>query len=233
MDLQAELDRLYSLPLDEFTAARNEIAKNADGDDAKAIRALKKPSVGAWAINQLARKHSDDVRELLAVRDELEHASSPGSMRELSNKRRTLVARLTKSAKTVLEEGGHGSSQSTLEKVSQGLLAGGTDEERADLEKGRLTREPSSSGLEALGFGADAAAEEETTPQVSLKTQREVQKLRREAERLQQESARLEQEAAFAEEQARRARSKADEAAAAADEARERAIAAAEEAGID
>ena len=232
MDLQADLDRLYSLPLDEFTAARNEIAKNADGNDAKAIKSLKKPSVGAWAINQLARKHSDALRELLDVREELERASSPGALRELSNKRRALVARLTKSAKSILEEGGHGSSQTTLEKVSQGLLAGGTDDERDDLEKGRLTREPSSSGLEAFGFGADMAAEEERVVRVSLKTQREVQKLRREAEHLQQESARLEQEAAFAEEQARRARSKADEAAAAADEARERAISAAEEAGI-
>jgi hypothetical protein len=143
-----------------------------------------------------------------------------------------LVARLTKSAKTVLEDAGHGSSQTTLEKVSQGLLAGGTDEDRTDLEKGRLTREPSSSGLDAFGFGADMAAEEEPAVRVSLKTQREVQKLKREAERLQQESARLEQEAAFAEEQARRARAKAEEAAAAADEARARADDAAEEAGI-
>lgn len=231
MDLQAELDRLYSLPLDEFTAARNEIAKNADGDDAKTIKALKKPSVGAWAINQLARKHSDDVRELLAVRDELEHASSSGALRELSNKRRALVARLTKSAKAILEDGGHGSSQTTLEKVSQGLLAGGTDEERDDLEKGRLTREPSSSGLEAFGLDP-GIVEEETTPSVSLKTQREIQKLRREVERLQQESARLEQEASFAEEQARRAREKADRAAAIAGDAREKVDRAVKEAGL-
>jgi hypothetical protein len=231
MDLQAELDRLYSLPLDGFTAARNEIAKAAAGDEAKAIKALKKPSVGAWALNQLARKHPEDLRELLSVRDELERASSPGALRELSNKRRTLVARLTKLARKILEDAGHGSSQPTLEKVSQGLLAGGTEEERDDLEKGRLTREPSSSGLDAFGFDA-GVMEEETSPRVSLKAQREVQKLRREAERLQQESARLEQEASFAEEQARRARAKAEEAATAADEARERAEASAEEAGI-
>lgn len=231
MDLQAELDRLYSLPLDEFTAARNDIAKGAEGDAAKTVKALKKPSVAAWAINQLARKHSEELHELLSVRDELEHAGSPAALRELSNKRRSLVARLTKLAKRILEEAGYGSSQPTLEKVSQGLLAGGTEEERDDLEKGRLTREPSASGLEAFGFDVDTV-EEETTPQVSLKAQREVQKLRREAERLQQESARLEREATFAEEQARMARAKADEAVAAADEARERADAAAEEAGI-
>ena len=232
MDLQAELDRLYSLPLDEFTSARNEVAKEAEGDAAKTVKGLKKPSVAAWAINQLAHKHSKELKELLSVRDELEHAGSPGALRELSNKRRSLVARLTKLAKQILEEAGYGSSHPTLEKVSQGLLAGGTEDERVALEKGRLTREPSASGLDAFGFDV-GGGEEETTPRVSLKTQRKVQKLRRDAERLQQEAARSEQEASFAEEHARRARAKADEAAAAADEARESADAAAEKAGID
>jgi hypothetical protein len=119
-----------------------------------------------------------------------------------------------------------------VEKVSQGLLAGGDDEDRELLRKGRLTREPTSSGLEAFGFGADAAEEPDATPKVPLKAQREVQKLRREAEQLQQESAQFEQEAAFAQEQARRVREKADVAAAAADEAREKAERAAEEAGL-
>ena len=232
MDLEAELDRLYSLPLVEFTSARNDIAKRIGGDDAEEVKRLKKPSVGAWAINQLARKHPDDLSELLAIRDELERASSSESLRKLSNKRRTVVARLTKLAKRILEDGGHGSSQPTLEKVSQGLLAGGTDEERALMEKGRLTREPSASGLEAMGFDIAPVEPDDAAPAVSLKTQREVQKLRREAERLQQEAAGLEQEAAFAEEHARRAREKADSAAAAAEAAREAADAAAEKAGL-
>ena len=231
MDLEAELDRLYSLPLDGFTDERNALAKRVDGAQQKRIKQLKKPSVAAWTINQLAREHPKEVKELLSVRDELERAGSPTELRELSNRRRELVARLTKLAKTILEDSASGASHSTIEKVSQGLLAGGTEEERELLAKGRLTREPSASGLDAFGFDAGAGVED-TSPRVSLKTQREVQKLRREAERLQQEAARLEQEAAFAEEQARRAREKADAAAEAADEARERADAAAEASGL-
>ena len=236
MDVESELDRLYSLPLDEFTSERNAIAKAATdggGDDAaKRFKSLKKPSVGAWTLNQLARNHSDKIAELLSIRDELERADSPRELRDLTGKRRDLVAKLSKLARSILEGSEHGASHATVEKVSQGLLAGGDDEDRQLLRMGRLTREPTSSGLEAFGFGADAGEGVGVTPKVSLKAQREVQKLRREAEQLQQESARVAQEAAFAEEQARRARDKADRAAAVADGAREEADRAGQEAGL-
>jgi hypothetical protein len=235
MDLESELDRLYSLPLDEFTSERNSIAMAAkdDGKDdaAERIKALKKPSVGAWTLNQLAREHSDEIAELLSIRDELEGAD-PQELRDLARRRRDLVARLSKLARSILDASNHGSSRATVEKVSQALLVGGEDEEREWLRRGRLTREPTSSSLKVFGFDAESDDGVESTPKVSLKAQREVQKLRREAERLQQESAQFEQEAAFAQEQARRAREKADVAAAAADEAREKADRAAEEAGL-
>jgi len=51
--LEERLDELYALPLDEFTAARNELAKalRAEGkrEEADAVKALAKPSVTAWA----------------------------------------------------------------------------------------------------------------------------------------------------------------------------------------
>ena len=50
--IEDEIARLYQLPLDEFTSARNALAKRA-GSDAAGIRALTKPSVPAWAVNQL------------------------------------------------------------------------------------------------------------------------------------------------------------------------------------
>lgn len=236
MDVDSELDRLYSLPLDEFTSDRNAIAKaakdNGDDDAATRVKALKKPSVGAWTLNQLARKHSDEIAELLSIRDDLERAGPPQELRELTRKRRDLVAKLTKMARSILETSEHGASHATVEKVSQGLLAGGNDEDRELLRKGRMTQEPTSSGLEAFGFGTDLSEESNTSPKAPLKAQREVQRLRREAERLQQESARLAQEAEFADEQARRARGKADRAAEAADEAREKANEAGRTAGL-
>ena len=51
-NLDAEIDKLYQLPLEEFTAARNALAKQA-GRDGAAIKQLQKPPVPAWAVNQL------------------------------------------------------------------------------------------------------------------------------------------------------------------------------------
>jgi hypothetical protein len=47
-----DLDHLYQLPLSDFTAARNELARKA-GAGGAAIKARPKPSVPAWAVNQL------------------------------------------------------------------------------------------------------------------------------------------------------------------------------------
>ncbi|MDQ5822178.1 MAG: hypothetical protein M3540_12125, partial [Actinomycetota bacterium] len=71
VDVDAELDRLYGLPLDEFTKARNDLSarlKKAGATDAAAeVKALPKPSVPAWAVNQLARTRQREVRALLVA----------------------------------------------------------------------------------------------------------------------------------------------------------------------
>jgi hypothetical protein len=51
-DSAAEIDRLYQLPLGEFTPARNALAKELGKTDAR-IKNLQKPNVPAWAVNQL------------------------------------------------------------------------------------------------------------------------------------------------------------------------------------
>jgi hypothetical protein len=53
-------DDLYALPPGEFTRARDERAKGLrkEGrrDEADEVKALRKPTVAAWALNQLARQ---------------------------------------------------------------------------------------------------------------------------------------------------------------------------------
>ena len=60
MTVEREIDELFDLPLDEFTAARNDLAKrlkrDGDEDAAEQVRSLPKPSIAAWAVNQLARR---------------------------------------------------------------------------------------------------------------------------------------------------------------------------------
>ena len=69
--LDQEVDRLFELPLEEFTAARNDLAGRlkSEGDAAAAeeVKRLTKPSVAAWTINQLSRQRTDAVGALLAA----------------------------------------------------------------------------------------------------------------------------------------------------------------------
>jgi hypothetical protein len=52
--LDAKIDDLYKLPLSEFTSARNALAKTLGKDDgAKIVKALEKPTVVPWAVNQV------------------------------------------------------------------------------------------------------------------------------------------------------------------------------------
>ena len=51
--LDSQIDALYQKPLDEFTAARNALAKSTAGADAAQVRKLAKPTVVPWAVNQI------------------------------------------------------------------------------------------------------------------------------------------------------------------------------------
>jgi hypothetical protein len=51
--LDDQIDDLYRLPLAEFTAARNALARTLSGADATLVKKLEKPTVVPWAVNQL------------------------------------------------------------------------------------------------------------------------------------------------------------------------------------
>ena len=84
---QQQIDQLYALPPEQFTAARNELAKSlrADGQKSEAdtVRGLKRPSVGAWVLNQLARTRPQEVRRLIEAGERLRkiQASGKGDLR--------------------------------------------------------------------------------------------------------------------------------------------------------
>jgi nucleotide-binding universal stress UspA family protein len=64
-----EADRLYGLPLESFTSERRELVKKlrqrGDKKAADTVASLSKPSIAAWTVNQLARRHRRDVDLLL------------------------------------------------------------------------------------------------------------------------------------------------------------------------
>ena len=51
--LDAKIDDLYQLPLSAFTGARNALAKTVSGADAARVKALAKPTIIPWVMNQV------------------------------------------------------------------------------------------------------------------------------------------------------------------------------------
>ena len=74
-DLEAELDDLYAALPADFTRARNDLAQRlkqaGQVEAAERVKQLRKPTVTLWAVNQLARRHPDDVRALLDAGEQL------------------------------------------------------------------------------------------------------------------------------------------------------------------
>jgi hypothetical protein len=52
-NVEPAIDELYQLPVDDFTAARNALAKTLSGAGAARVRTLVKPTAVPWAVNQL------------------------------------------------------------------------------------------------------------------------------------------------------------------------------------
>ena len=98
MDLDTVADNLYALPPEEFTAARDDVATRADDAGLKkAIKALRKPTASAHAVNVLARTQPGEVEELLDVGAALRAAmarGAAGDVRALTEQRRELISRL-------------------------------------------------------------------------------------------------------------------------------------------
>lgn len=160
-----ELDRLYGLPLAEFTRARDALArdlrKSGEPETADKVKALAKPSISAWAVNQLARREPMQMRALTTAGERLRKAQAgllaggdPGELQAALRRQRDVVAALVESATRILTAAGQPATEATLERVRGTLTAAAADEAGARLvERGRLTKD-----LEPAGFGGLAVA---------------------------------------------------------------------------
>ncbi|HYY22529.1 MAG TPA: hypothetical protein VE780_11690 [Thermoleophilaceae bacterium] len=179
-DHEAAIDRLYGLPLGEFTQARDELARglrrDGERDAAAAVKRLPKPSVAAWALNRLRRSDPGRVDRLIAAGDRLREAQGEllrGGGREpldrAAEEERRLVAELARQAEGELAGAGRPVSAAIQEKLRQTLHAAATDPEaREGLSSGRLVREHAPSGLgplfETEGGRASTARRERRKP---------------------------------------------------------------------
>jgi hypothetical protein len=147
---------LYGLPLDEFTAARNSAAKELRdrglGEEADAVKAFAKPSVAAWAVNQLTRGRHADLDEFLDAAVAAREAQLGGKpdARDAVKRQREALEALVRAAR---EELGGKASEAVVGKIRQTLEAAAVDDHAVeDVRRGRLTKE-----LEPAGFGTLAA----------------------------------------------------------------------------
>ena len=140
-----EADELYGLPLDEFTAARDALAKRLRGEkrreDADFVKGLKRPSVAAGAINLAVREHGAD--DLLAAGEGLRTAHAAlldgsgdaAAVRDATAQEREAVREFARLAL------GEDASSATEDKVRATLHAASVDDEVRELWSGRLERD--------------------------------------------------------------------------------------------
>lgn len=149
--VETEIDRLYGLPLAEFTAERDLLARRlrSDGrrDEAAEVGALRKPVVAAWVVNRLARERRDDVRALVAAAEGIRQGKP-----EADERFRTVADDLVRAARELLTAEGRTASDAVIRDVATTLRSAAAAEPDL-LASGRLT-EP----VEATGFEAMAGA---------------------------------------------------------------------------
>jgi hypothetical protein len=175
MDLEAEIDRLYGLPLDEFVRERDELARrlNRDGDREAAarVKALRKPTVGAWALNQAVRRRRAETDALLNTGQRLRDAheqllsgGDPAVLRETMEEERSLTSALADCAEAIASETGK-SGPALRDRVRSTLHAAAVDAEvREELAAGRFVREREAVGLGSFGAGGSGDAPSAAPP---------------------------------------------------------------------
>lgn len=142
------VDALYDRDPSDFTKARDELVKQlreaGEREAAAAVKKLRRPTVVAWAVNQVARRDRSDVEELidLGSRMRQEQASlleggNPTELREVADRRRATIQRLASRAAELAGESHRSDAAATLDAASldpdrQSLLRSGRLSETLD-----------------------------------------------------------------------------------------------------
>jgi hypothetical protein len=127
------IDDLYQLPLADFTAARNALSsrlkKEGKKEEAEQVKSLAKPSISAWAINQLFWSHRKVFDRLMASGEQLRRAQSSQLAGKATDLRKPLEARrealteLSRTAAKVLTGGGHAATPDMMRRITSTLEA--------------------------------------------------------------------------------------------------------------
>jgi hypothetical protein len=196
-----EIDSLFKLPLSEFIGARNALAarlkQSGRGNDASIVKALAKPSVSAWAVNQLYWNHRPAFERLITAGQRVQKIQVSGlsgkvaDMRASMDARRESLLELSDLAASLLNEAGHNSTPDMIRRVITTLEALSSYNSLPDgPTPGRLTQDVDPPGFDSLvsamtGVPTTKARKDQTPveksvtkPRQAEPTARDVQKAR-------------------------------------------------------
>lgn len=157
--LARQLDALYGVAREDFVDERDrrvrELLDAGHGEEGRALGKARKPTVPAWAVDQLARRESGTVEELLVagqrLRDAQRRAASgrgADELRTATGRVRDLVSDLRRAGADVIAGSG-GSPSGHLEDVERTLFTAAVTPEHHDLLRRGVLDRP----LEGSGFG--------------------------------------------------------------------------------
>jgi hypothetical protein len=224
--LDAEIDRLFQLPLGEFTAARNATAKAA-GKEGAAIKQLAKPPVAAWAVNQLFWSRRDEYEALIGAAEEMRRTNRAviegkrGDLRAAGREHERALDTALKVTLALMKDSGQPVTDATRHAILNTLRALPADE-----RPGRLTHALTPGGFEMLS-GITPAKTQKTreplaTPVATASMKKDQDGAAKQAVRARAEREAAERTVRDAEHKARRAEFEAARAARDADRAEKR-----------
>ncbi len=159
----AAADELYGLEPGGFVARRDELVREAravrDREAAAAIKALRRPTLGAWYVNVAARARLTALHDLLRLGRDLRAAQADADvplLRDLAGRRGALERRVLADLTAHLAELGVTAAPAALEEVRTTLAAALADPDaEAAVLAGRLDRPLVYGGFGGGGFGGE------------------------------------------------------------------------------
>jgi len=158
--IDSDIDALFRLPLAEFIGARKTLAarlkQEGNSETADRVKALAKPSISVWAVNQLYWRHRDEFDRLVAAGQRFRRAhttrtAKAGELNEALDTRREALNHLSDLASALLREGGHNPGLETMRRIATTLEAISAYPVLPDDQAlGRLSKDLDPPGFESL-----------------------------------------------------------------------------------
>jgi hypothetical protein len=179
--VEDHIDALYRADPDEFVTARQALVKRlrseGERDRAAGVAKLRRPTAAAWAVNQLAHRHPDELARLLELGHELHRAHErllAGDRDDATvtsgRRRHEAIADLVERAAGILSESGR-AADAHRDAIASTLDAASLDPDvGVEVAAGRLSKEldpPSGFGLGGGDGGWPAPPPPAATPRAA------------------------------------------------------------------